>query len=70
MNLPDLPTSDSKFWDGEVEVRDMKRNTSHRHFFVREGPSEIRCECGFGLFIKEDDDIKDGHLYHSGVLVL
>lgn len=64
--LKDLPESRSKFWDGSVETRDMSEGTSHRHFFVRKGSRDIQCECGFGLWIDENDDLINGELYRFG----
>lgn len=61
-----LPPSVNRFWDGVVETHDMDRNKTHKHYFDRVGSREIKCECGFGLFIGEGDDVKDGDLYHFG----
>lgn len=68
-NISPLPKSDDKFWDGDVELKDMSKGKSHQHNFVQVTGTEIRCECGFGLFITHEDRLKEGHLYRGDQLI-
>lgn len=71
--LPDLPKSDSEFWQGEVNLIDSKKNVeTHkcRHDF-KMLDREIKClKCGLGYFINVNDDIRDGHLYFNDEFVI
>ena len=64
--LNDLPESTNKFWDGEVELREMGKKKSHTHFFEQVASREIKCKCGFGLFIGVGDKVVKGKLTHFG----
>lgn len=67
--LPNLPKSESEFWDGEVNLKEIKPDTCDHYFefFDR----EIKCvRCGIGYYVSASDDIKDGHLYHNGKLIV
>lgn len=71
--LPELPRSDSEFWEGEVNLIDTKKDQEvhkcRHNFQILD--REIKCsKCGLGYFINVNDDIRDGHLYYEDKLVI
>lgn len=61
--LSDLPETKSEYWeDSECELKKMVERAPHTHYFEKIG-REARCQCGFGLFLSAEDNVRDGHLY-------
>jgi len=69
--LPDLPRSESEFWQGEVNLIDVKKNQDKCRHNFKVLDREIKCvKCGLGYFINANDDIRDGHLYYDDKIVI
>jgi len=67
--LPNLPESKSEFWDGEVNLTEVKGKGCRHHFEIFD--REIKCtRCGVGYYTNVDDIVEEGHLYHNGKLVV
>ncbi len=73
--LDDLPASDNKFWDGEVnriELEEPKKFFDQIHYFERVSSRQAYCEhCDYGFEVDPGDIIENGHLYtKDGKLVI
>ena len=67
-----LPSSDSKFWK-EAEVKKIKLEDSPRcnHYFERVSGIRAECKkCRVGYFLTPDIQVKKGHIYIEGELVI
>lgn len=74
MNLDPLPASNDEYWT-EVEADVKKLRVSEpvkcEHNFVRMAGNEIKCQkCPIGFFVSPGDELKSGHLYRHGSLVI
>lgn len=68
--LPDLPsTSDREFWSGKTETVVLNR-PDHTHSLVQVSGVEAQCLCGWGILLDYEDEIKEGHLYRRGKLII
>jgi hypothetical protein len=68
--LDELPPSSDKYWEfSDRYAREMKPNECVHNFEYKD--SNAQCtKCGFGLFIDDRDEIKEGHLYRDGKLII
>lgn len=73
-SLEDLPESKNEFWDGEVNVIEVKEKPFFKqpHYFVRVKGHQAQCtHCDWGFELDPGDKIEKGHLYtKSGKKVL
>lgn len=73
--LDDLPGSDNEdFWkDAEIHTN-LKPHTElseDGHYFERIKGNEAKCKnCGWGFALDPQDEIKKGHLYANGKLII
>ena len=70
--LPDLPkSSDKDFWlDARNEVYYLKKIDCN-HFFQHISAREIECRnCHIGYFYSSGMEVKNGHIYLHGSLVI
>ena len=60
-NLPDLPPSNSKFWEGAEKHQIQLMKKEHKHFF-KLIEREIICECGAGYPFTGRELVRDGNI--------
>ena len=57
--------------DKELHNMGERRSvTDHEHKFTLVAGNKAECECGWGLFLDNKDEIRDGRLFRAGVLVM
>lgn len=44
--------------------------TDHKHSLTLEAGNSARCNCGWGIYLDNTDEIKDGHLFKNGTLII
>lgn len=71
MKLDPLPSSDSKYWENaDINRHILKEEPKCDHSFKRTKSNEVVCGCGVGYFISPGDELKDGHIYRHGSLMI
>ncbi len=58
---------------GETEIYNMDEKQSlqdHEHEFRRTVSNECQCQCGWGLYLFPSDELRDGHIYRTGQLIV
>lgn len=70
--LQDLPESTSDYWEhAEINLREIKPKDKCEHFFRYVTAREIHCDkCGCGYFLGVGDELRNGHLYYEGTLIV
>lgn len=68
--LDSLPPSTDKYWkDANINKHELSEPVLCEHFFVRITGTEVKCnKCPIGFF--STDEIRDGHLYRHGALMI
>ena len=66
-DLPSLPPSKNKFWDGaEKEQHPSKKRVACKHFFIRLTSVEVECKtCHVGFYLNPTWELKEGHIYKT-----
>lgn len=70
-----LPKSDDGFWkEAEKEVITLgqdKTCTKGGHYFVRQKQREAKCiRCPMGFYLGGLEELKEGHVYRDGLLLI
>ena len=70
--LDPLPESGDEFWKhADVNVIRLKETKSCEHNFVRTRGVEAQCvKCGAGFWLGPGFEVKSGHIYKHGELVV
>lgn len=64
---------ESRTYNAEKEIIDMEKQksvTDHQHYLRFVSGNRAECDCGWGIYLAGDDEIKDGHLYAKGTLIM
>lgn len=65
--------SESKLYDAGKEVHDMDKRksvTDHEHKFQLTTGHQVQCNCGWGLYIDINDEVKDGHIFRNAKKII
>ena len=66
-----LEPLNAKRLGGESEDIKVKEVPSCQHYFIYKTAGEIVCrKCDAGMFIRGDEEVKNGRLYSGGKLVV
>lgn len=72
--LPPLPENADRFWRGAekyVFTPGKSVTCEEKHYFVRKSGTEVQCrDCPVGYMIMPGYEVKDGHIYQHGTLVI
>jgi hypothetical protein len=64
---------ESRDYEAVKEIIDMgqkKSVTEHLHRFNLQSGNKAECDCGWGFFLDNKDEIRDGKLYRDGTLII
>lgn len=64
---------ESRDYEAEKELHDMDKRENlidHSHEFTLQAGNTAYCNCGWGLYLDGEDEIREGHLYRNGTLII
>lgn len=72
VSLDPLPASTDEYWkEANINKHELQAPVLCEHKFVRMTGTEVRChKCHVGFIITPDIDLKDGHLYKHGSIMI
>lgn len=72
VNLDPLPASNDEYWkEAEVNKHEIKPPEACEHLFVRSSGTEVKCKkCPVGFIVTPDIELRDGHLFKHGSLMV
>lgn len=65
------PTSDEYWKEANVNKHEITKPVLCEHSFVRMTGMEVRCaKCPIGFIVSPLEELKDGHIYRHGSLMI
>lgn len=70
LELPNLPASNDKFWDGNKQtITPQEKKCNHE--FIRRTGKEVICKfCSVGFILSANSTLKDKHIYINNKFVI
>ena len=60
-------------YKAEKELHNMGERpsvTEHDHLFTHGSGNTANCTCGWGVYLDLSDELRDGHLFRNGSLII
>jgi hypothetical protein len=71
MSLDNLPGNDDEYWkDADIKKVKITDSPKCEHTFVRTKGNHVECKCGVGYFLSPGFEVREGHIYALGKLVI
>jgi hypothetical protein len=64
---------DNKVYEASNELHDMETRSSltdHEHYLDVQPGNVAECQCGWGIYLDAEDEIREGKLYRNGTLII
>jgi hypothetical protein len=70
--LDPLPPSSDEYWkEANVNKHELSKPAPCEHQFIRKSGTEVQCiKCPIGFIITPDIELKKGHLFKHGGLMI